>query len=128
MYGNVIYYSRDPEPVRKCKELNNGSFMMTMFLLLLLGYCYFFLYALFIGLFIYMKLRRMNRDRSRRSETSRIMQSISRVKFSEELFGAIGEENECIICMTPFTRDDMITKLDCPGKHYYHTACIENWI
>ena len=56
------------------------------------------------------------------------MQSLSRVKFSEELFGAISDENECIICMTPFTSDDMITKLDCSGNHYYHTSCIENWI
>ena len=56
------------------------------------------------------------------------MQSLSRVKFSEELFGAISDENECIICMSSFTSDDMITKLDCSGNHYYHTSCIENWI
>lgn len=128
VYGNVLYYSSEPQPIRKCKEINNGSFLMTMFLLLLLGYCYFILYALFIGLFIFMKLRRYSHARTRRSETSRIMRSISRVKFSEELFGAISEENECIICMTPFTHDDMITKLNCAGRHYYHTACIEDWI
>lgn len=99
-----------------------------MFLMLILGYIYAIFYIIFICLFIYIKWRRMNNDRSRRSETSRIMQNISRVRFSEELFGAISEENECIICMTPFTSDDTITKLDCPGKHFYHTACIENWI
>jgi len=56
------------------------------------------------------------------------MRSISRVKFSEELFGAISEENECIICMTPFGSNDMVTKLECAGKHFYHTTCIESWL
>lgn len=56
------------------------------------------------------------------------MKKLSRVKFSEELFGAIGEENECIICMAAFNKEDMITRLECPGNHYYHTACIESWI
>ena len=56
------------------------------------------------------------------------MQSITRLKFSEELFGAIGEEYECIIRMTPLSQDDMVTKLICEGKHFVHTACIECWI
>ena len=128
IYGNVIYYTEKSEQIKRCNNSNNGSFMMTMFLLLILGYCYFVLYAMFIGLLIYMKMRRLSRRRNNRSQTQQIMQSISRVRFSEDLFGAISEENECIICMAPFTNEDMVTKLDCPGKHYYHTACIEGWI
>ena len=102
--------------------------MLTMFLLLMLGYCYFVLYAMFIGLFIYVKMRRINRRRNSISQSQRIMQSISRVRFSEELFGAMSDENECVICMSPFTTEDMVTKLDCPGSHFYHTTCIEGWI
>jgi len=112
----------------ECKKTRNYSFILTMFLMLILGYIYAVFYIIFICLFIFIKWRRMSTDRSRRSETSRLMQSISRVKFSEDLFGAISEENECIICMTAFGPDDTITKLDCLGKHFYHTACIENWI
>ena len=62
------------------------------------------------------------------SQSSDIIRQISRVRFSEELFGAISDENECIICMAPFTEQDMITKLNCDGNHFYHTNCIENWI
>ena len=50
------------------------------------------------------------------------------MKYSEELFGAISDENECIICMTAFTEEDTVTKLECPGRHFYHTACIEGWL
>lgn len=117
----MIYYTKEKPEVEMCKKSKNYLFILTIFLMLILGYIYAIFYLLFICLFVYIKLRRMSSNRSRRSETSRIMQSISRVKFSEELFGAISEENECIICMTPFKEDDMITKLDCPGKHFYHT-------
>ena len=30
--------------------------------------------------------------------------------------------------MTSFGPDDLITKLNCGGRHFYHTSCIENWI
>ena len=128
IYGNFIYYQPKSTVVDACQKQYNGSFLMTMCLLLMLGYCYFLIYFLFITLYLFMKVQRASRARSARSHSLRLMRSISRVRFSEELFGPLGEENECIICMTQFTRDDMITKLECPGKHYYHTACIESWI
>jgi len=56
------------------------------------------------------------------------MRSLSRIRYSEELFGAISDENECIICLSPFTSEDLITKLDCQAGHYYHTSCIESWL
>lgn len=128
VYGNFIYWTNEAPKVEICLKTDDYVFVLTMYLMLILGYIYAIFYVIFICLFVYFKWRRLSSRRSRRSETSRIMQSISRVKFSEELFGAISEENECIICMTPFGPDDMITKLECPGSHYYHTACIENWI
>jgi len=128
IYGNFIYWTKEEPKVEVCLKTDNYVFILTMYLMLILGYIYAVFYLLFICLYIYIKWRRMNTTRSRRSETSRLMQNISRVKFSEQLFGAISEENECIICMTPFGPDDMITKLECPGNHFYHTSCIENWI
>ena len=73
-----------------------------MLVLLLFGYCFFVVYfvvaVLIIGLFV----RRFTQKRNRRSQSSKILKSISRIKFSEELFGAISEENECIICMETY--------------------------
>lgn len=128
IYGNVIYWNKEQPDVEVCMKRENYQFLLTMYLMLILGYIYAVFYVIFVCLFIFIKWKRMSNDRARRSETSKLIHSISRVKFSEDLFGAISEENECIICMTPFGPDDMVTKLDCPGNHFYHTSCIENWI
>jgi hypothetical protein len=37
-------------------------------------------------------------------------------------------ENECIICWNEYTDHDDIVKLRCNEKHFFHSACIENWI
>ena len=99
-----------------------------MWIILMTSTLYFFIGLVFICFIGYLKMRRFMRNRSRISDSTRIIRSISRVKFSEELFGAISDENECIICMMPFNEDDLITKLNCDGKHFYHTSCIEGWI
>jgi len=99
-----------------------------MFIILLTSSVYFFIGLVFVCFVGALHLKRFMRNRSRISDSSRIIRSISRVKFSEELFGAISDENECIICMMQFNEEDMITKLNCDGKHFYHTSCIENWI
>lgn len=91
----------------------NESFVSLMFMILLLGYLYFVLYAIFLLLLVGVYFRRFNNTRQRSSQASRIIRNISRVKFSEDLFGAINDENECIICMTSFGPDDLITKLNC---------------
>ena len=129
IYGNIIYFDQyDDKNIKQCREQINTGFISLMFMIILLGYFYFILYAIFMMLITGLYLRRMTNQRERSSQASRIIQSISRVKFSEDLFGAISDDNECIICMTPFKQDDMITKLDCSGNHFYHTSCIENWI
>lgn len=129
IYGNMIYYNPSlDKKVIECKEQNNAGFIFSMYLIVLLGYVYFLIYFVLILLVSMVYLRRFTNRRSRISESAQIIRSISRVQFSEELFGAISDENECIICMTAFNQADMITKLNCEGSHFYHTNCIENWI
>ena len=129
VYGNFIYYRSDNDPkVLLCKQNSNSSFRWIMFTLIIFGYFFFVIYALVAGLLISLYARRYLGRRNRRSQSTQILRSISRIKFSEELFGALNYENECIICMTPYSKNDMITKLNCNSTHYYHTSCIENWI
>ena len=99
-----------------------------MMVLLILGYVFFVIYAVVISLIAALYCRRFTNHRARLNKSNEILKSISRIKFSEELFGALADENECIICMSPYDANDLITKLDCTGKHFYHTECIENWI
>ena len=96
--------------------------------MILFGYLFMITYLIKVALIAALHFRRFSNKRSQRKQISALMRSISKVKFSEELFGAMGDENECIICMTSYKEDDMITKLNCNANHYYHTSCIEQWI
>lgn len=128
IYGNVIFWQNAGDAEHTCNKKNNSGFFVSMLLMLIIGYIYFLFYIVLISLLGFLFCRRFNRSRAAQAETRRLMSSISRVQFSEELFGAISEENECVICMTAFTEEDTITKLDCGGGHFYHTACIEDWL
>lgn len=129
IYGNVIYYNQSSdEKVMKCKDMRNPGLNWILLMLLIFGYLFFVIYVMVIFLVGSLYFRRFNNSRAQRSQSTRILRSIPRMQFSEQLFGAISDENECIICMTPYKDSDTITKLNCNAKHYYHTACIENWI
>jgi biopolymer transport protein ExbB/TolQ len=112
----------------KCKAFKNPGFEWIMILMLLVGYIMFFVYLVVILLVVALYSRRFFDKRARQSQSRQILKSISRIRFSEELFGALEDENECIICMSQYTSSSLITKLDCSGNHFYHTECIEGWI
>jgi len=38
------------------------------------------------------------------------------------------DDKECIICMVDYVEQDDITPLPCNPKHFFHSACIENWL
>jgi hypothetical protein len=95
---------------------------------LILGYVYFVIYALFILLVSRETINRFLKKRSRQNESKKLLKSLSRVKFSEGLFGTLSEDSECVICMVNFSESDLITRLECGGNHVYHTSCIESWI
>jgi len=97
-----------------------------MFLMIMVGYIYFAFYGLIMIMFVLMKVRRFKARRRSRQNDEQMLQHLPRVMFSEEMFGALSDDNECIICMTPFKVEDTITALGC--KHFYHTKCIESWI
>ena len=37
-------------------------------------------------------------------------------------------QKDCSICLCEFQDDEEITPLPCTAKHYFHSACIENWL
>ena len=69
----MIYYTREKPEVEMCLRTQNYTFMLTMYLMLILGYIYLVFYLMFICLFVYIKWRRFTSNQARRSETSRIM-------------------------------------------------------
>ena len=42
-------------------------------------------------------------------------------------FNKFSEHEECVICLMPFEDSDMVTPLPCDKRHYFHSACIEQW-
>lgn len=37
------------------------------------------------------------------------------------------EHEECVICLQTFDDTDTVTPLPCDKRHYFHSACIEEW-
>lgn len=37
------------------------------------------------------------------------------------------EHEECVICLLAFKDTDTVTPLPCDKRHYFHSACIEEW-
>jgi len=40
----------------------------------------------------------------------------------------VKETKECIICMENFKDDDEIAELKCDYRHYFHSACLKDWL
>ena len=73
IYGNVIFWHQYPKEVTTCKNEKNGGFAFCMLLFLIIGYIHFVFYGIFIGLFVFIKLRRIQDSRSQQQETRRLM-------------------------------------------------------
>jgi hypothetical protein len=66
--------------------------------------------------------------------SKKVLKSLKKVKYStikkcDQLPGTSdAQEDECIICWGSYNQTEIVTKLKCNDKHYYHSTCIENWI
>ena len=40
----------------------------------------------------------------------------------------VDEVSECSICLNNFEDEDLITPLSCDIRHYFHHACIKEWM
>jgi hypothetical protein len=134
LYGNFIYWEwrgkteENDDAWESCMDENNRSLLLVMFLFLLVGYLYFILFTYVFVVVTIMLLHRGRGRRERINNSALILNSLSRIQFSESLFGALSNENECIICMQSYKTEDMITNLGCNERHFFHTECIEEWI
>ena len=49
---------------------------------------------------------------------------------NKKAFSNIQNKNmsECVICMMDFKEEDEIAELKCDERHYFHAACLEDWL
>lgn len=57
--------------------------------------------------------------------TKNMINSLFRVKFDSNVFKT---QEACLICLINFNEDSLVTPLPCDIRHYFHTACIEQWL
>lgn len=69
---------------------------------LILGYSYAALYIAVIIILIVITFRRTRRINSRKNTKKKLIKRIERTKYSEDRFGPISADNECVICMCAF--------------------------
>lgn len=66
--------------------------------------------------------------RNERSASKDILRSLTTIKYRALGFGQNETDEECSICFSEYTDDDIVTKLSCNDKHIFHESCISHWI
>lgn len=111
LYGNHMF-----NQTNTCYE---QAPLLTYFMLILLiiGFFQVIMYLVIIAVLICYCFAKCKRDRNKQVGSVRILKSLSRTKFSYQLFN---EADECAICWNNYEDSDDIVKLQCNEKHFYH--------
>ena len=126
IYGNVLFYSSKDD----CNSIENSkSIYNVMLVLLIIGYFQLLGYAMILILLPFLIVFLRNQQRGQRdindNQIPQVLQSLAKHQFNVNQFQG---ENVCSICMNEYTDHDEVTPLVCNPMHYFHTACIEDWI
>ena len=54
-----------------------------------------------------------------------VLASLSRTQYDPTLFQ---HESNCVICLVEYEAEDIVTRLRCDRRHYFHTKCLEDWV
>ena len=78
------------------------------------------------GPMIYREYRRARRPDGNWVPTNKdILKNVLRSKYKP---GENEENTECVICMMEYKPNDVTITLPCDNRHFFHAACIENWL
>jgi hypothetical protein len=94
-------------------EEHNQGLKFCMFMILFIGYFFLFFGTILICLVSQNHYRAHLRRKHDLGASKRIINTLQKQKYSVELFGELREENECIICMSSYKENDIITCLKC---------------
>ena len=121
IYGNILFYS----PQNDCDKVEGTQGMYKLMLMfIVLGYMMVVSYIVII--ITNRCLCIVSHEPTFKTNHQNIMKSLSSEIFTPEEFS---HEERCAICITDFVEDkDMITKLPCDSRHYFHTVCLSKWI
>ena len=129
-YGYDMFYS----DANNCDDITSTSFLNSiMFVILFIGYFMGFVYLMIACTVpcLYLMIReqaeqnRLAAGGVGQAQVPMILASLSRTQYDPNLFQ---HETQCIICLVDYKEDDIITKLHCDDRHYFHTSCLEGWV
>ena len=103
----------EEQKFNNCMSTKNPGFRLSMLTLLLIGYAFMVFYIAIIFVMATVGYIKYKQRRGIVNVTSRVLKHIKKTKFSEEKFGKISDENECIICMSSYVKSDTVTQLNC---------------
>ena len=76
---------------------------------------------------IYREYRRARRPDGNWVPTSKdLLKNVMRTKYKPE--DHKDGNDECVICMMEYKPNDETIQLPCDPRHFFHSACIENWL
>ena len=67
-------------------------------------------------------------ENGRGLSSNQIPEVINRLNNTQYDPAVFQHEDTCKICLCEYEKDDMVTRLKCDRRHYFHTECIEGWI
>ncbi len=130
VYGFDIYFSDSND----CDNVSSTSFFSAiMFVILFIGYFICFVYLMIACTVpcLYCMIReqaeqnRLQAGGVREAQVPMVLASLSKTNYNAETFQ---HETHCIICLVDYEESDMVTKLRCDPRHYFHTHCLESWV
>jgi len=79
----------------------------------------------FLRLAIHLRAQEGNNRGASRAEIN----ALPTVKFREGMFESeSGNGRTCAICLAEYEEEESLRVLQCPGKHHFHVACVDQWL
>ena len=135
IYGNTFHYT---EQTMQCRKLNSSlnSLWILEMIIIATGYLFFFAYGMICCVFSCLCCSILGAAGSNRAQMD---QMVARVPYANAIsslkrknFKNVEEKaknmDDCVICMSAFKDDDQIAELKCDERHYFHSACLEDWL
>lgn len=133
IYGNTFHYSDENQNCRNLNSTLNSLWILEM-IIIATGYLYFFGYGLvccIISCFCCM-LCTQGRSGQMDQMVDRVPYMAAVSSLNKKEFKDVSSKSknmtECVICMNDFKEDDQIAELKCDERHYFHSACLEDWL
>ena len=136
IYGNTFQYS---DAGLACKNGSDGGSALWSLMMFIIAFGYIFLltYAILCCCLscvacCVLVFRNDIQQHINNPMVSRIPYAAAITGLNKKSFDKLDTKNknmsECVICMMDFKDTDEIAELKCDERHYFHSACLEDWL